>query len=41
MGPSGGLMKGADGELYGVAEEGGDLEDCNGFGCGTVFRLKM
>jgi len=41
MGPSGDLMKGADGALYGTASEGGDLEDCTGgAGCGTVFRLE-
>jgi uncharacterized repeat protein (TIGR03803 family) len=38
IGPSAGLMKGADGELYGTASAGGILTDCGG-GCGTVFRL--
>jgi uncharacterized repeat protein (TIGR03803 family) len=38
--PWGGLLKGGDGELYGTAPQGGSLDDCNGFGCGTVFRLE-
>jgi uncharacterized repeat protein (TIGR03803 family) len=39
--PSAGLLKGAGGELYGTASEGGALTDCSGgFGCGTVFSLK-
>ena len=38
--PYGGLLKGKGGELYGVASSGGSLDDCNGFGCGTVFGLQ-
>ena len=37
--PETGLLKGADGEIYGTASIGG-VQDCNGgAGCGTVFRL--
>jgi uncharacterized repeat protein (TIGR03803 family) len=38
--PHAALIKGEDGELYGTASDGGSEADCNGFGCGTVFRLK-
>jgi uncharacterized repeat protein (TIGR03803 family) len=39
-GPEAGLMKGEDGELYGTASYGGSKVDCNGYGCGTVLKLK-
>ncbi len=41
--PSGGLIGGAEGALYGVAELGGDYTSspiCAGSGCGVVFELK-
>lgn len=37
--PWAGLTIDAGGNLYGVAEGGGDLHFCRGFGCGTVFKL--
>jgi uncharacterized repeat protein (TIGR03803 family) len=37
--PVGALVQAADGQLYGVASEGGDLTTCGGVGCGTVFRV--
>ncbi len=40
--PSAGLIEGADGALYGVAENGGDYpSSCAGFGCGVVFKLEL
>ncbi len=37
--PTAGLIQGADGYLYGVAQDGG-LRGCNGaLGCGTMFRI--
>jgi uncharacterized repeat protein (TIGR03803 family) len=36
--PSGALVEGRDGSIYGVAQQGGQLQRCSG-GCGTVFRL--
>ena len=37
--PTAGLIEGADGYLYGVAQDGGIL-GCNGaLGCGTLFRI--
>jgi hypothetical protein len=35
-----GLLKGAGGYLYGTAIAGGDLNGCNGLGCGTIFKVK-
>jgi hypothetical protein len=37
--PIDGLAFYADGNLYGTAEEGGDLSLCTGLGCVWVFRL--
>jgi uncharacterized repeat protein (TIGR03803 family) len=37
--PIDGLAFYADGNIYGTAEEGGDLSLCTGLGCGVVFRL--
>ena len=34
-------MQGTDGTLYGTTPYGGNLSDCNGLGCGTVFSLSM
>lgn len=37
--PTAGLIQGKDGNLYGVAQDGG-VERCNGaLGCGTAFRI--
>jgi uncharacterized protein len=45
-GPSSGLLRGADGTLYGVTRSGGSGSNCSGVniyfspsGCGTVFQL--
>jgi uncharacterized repeat protein (TIGR03803 family) len=35
----GGLIRDADGTLYGMTELGGDTSCDNGLGCGTVFKL--
>jgi uncharacterized repeat protein (TIGR03803 family) len=37
--PFGGLLRGSDGNLYGVAESGGDTNCFPPSGCGVVFRL--
>jgi uncharacterized repeat protein (TIGR03803 family) len=37
--PNGGLVFDAKGNVYGTAQEGGNLADCNRFGCGVVFKL--
>lgn len=37
--PSGALIFGADGNLYGTASYGGDLNCAQGIGCGVVFEL--
>jgi len=37
--PIDGLAFYADGNIYGTAEEGGDLSLCTGLGCGVVSRL--
>jgi uncharacterized repeat protein (TIGR03803 family) len=34
-----GLIFDQAGNLYGTTVEGGDLNDCYGYGCGTVFQL--
>jgi len=38
-GPSGGLTLDAAGNLYGVTDNGGVLQDCGGTGCGVVFKV--
>jgi uncharacterized repeat protein (TIGR03803 family) len=40
LSPSGGLVQGADGNLYGTTFEGGigDAQYCSG-GCGTIFKI--
>ena len=37
--PSGGVVVGKTGILYGTASQGGLLSDCSGVGCGVVFEL--
>jgi uncharacterized repeat protein (TIGR03803 family) len=37
--PRSGLTFDSAGNLYGTAEQGGNLADCGGFGCGVVFKL--
>jgi uncharacterized repeat protein (TIGR03803 family) len=37
--PSGGLVLDGAGNLYGTTESGGDLANCGGYGCGTIFKL--
>ncbi len=37
--PSAGLIHDNAGRMYGTAQGGGTLSDCNGLGCGTVFRF--
>jgi uncharacterized repeat protein (TIGR03803 family) len=35
----GGLLLDAEGNLYGTAQEGGNVADCEGYGCGTVYKI--
>jgi uncharacterized repeat protein (TIGR03803 family) len=37
--PNGGLIFDSAGNLYGTTQAGGNTADCNGHGCGTVFKL--
>ncbi len=37
--PLGGLVFDSEGNLYGTTFTGGNLSQCDGYGCGTVFRL--
>lgn len=40
--PTAGLIQGKDGNLYGVARNGGGLGRCNAaLGCGTLFRISL
>jgi hypothetical protein len=38
-GPNQALVFDTAGSLYGVANSGGDLAQCSGYGCGTIFKL--
>ena len=37
--PSGGLVFDASGNLYGTTGSGGSLTQCQGYGCGVIFKL--
>lgn len=37
--PSGNLASDANGDLFGATGAGGNMSDCGGFGCGTVFEV--
>ncbi len=37
--PQGALVQGADGNSYGTTTNGGNLSECGGGGCGTVFKI--
>ena len=37
--PLGNLARDTGGNLFGVTQLGGNLSNCGGFGCGTVFKL--
>jgi uncharacterized repeat protein (TIGR03803 family) len=37
--PSAGLVMDASGNLYGTTYDGGNNDECGGYGCGTVFEL--
>ncbi len=37
--PRAGLVRDASGNLYGTTYEGGNNDQCNGYGCGSVFEL--
>jgi uncharacterized repeat protein (TIGR03803 family) len=38
-GPAGDVIEDNSSNLYGFTFEGGDLNACNGYGCGTVFKV--
>jgi uncharacterized repeat protein (TIGR03803 family) len=38
-GGPGSVIFDASGALYGTTQSGGNLSDCSGYGCGTVFKL--
>src|ERR1019366_3915567 len=37
--PFAGLVQGTDGNFYGTTSQGGDLNNCDHSGCGTVFKI--
>jgi uncharacterized repeat protein (TIGR03803 family) len=37
--PTGGLYRDASGNLYGITDTAGNRNDCNNYGCGTVYKL--
>jgi uncharacterized repeat protein (TIGR03803 family) len=39
IGPEGGVILDAAGNLYGTTNMGGNLETCSDYGCGTIFEL--
>ena len=38
-GPDGGVIMDSAGNLYGTAYFGGNLNDCQGEGCGVIFKI--
>lgn len=38
-GPLAGVVMDSAGDLYGTTWQGGNLNDCNGYGCGVVYRV--
>jgi uncharacterized repeat protein (TIGR03803 family) len=38
-GPWGGVTLDANGNLFGASASGGNLKECNGYGCGLIFTL--
>lgn len=40
-GPLGGVTLDDQGDLFGASASGGDLNECDGYGCGVVFELRM
>jgi hypothetical protein len=39
FGPAAGVIRDSSGNIYGTASLGGDLKDCQGEGCGVVFKI--
>ena len=37
--PNSGVYRDAAGNLYGITNTAGNRSDCNGYGCGTIYRL--
>ena len=37
--PQGGLYRDSSGNLYGITNTAGNRNDCNNYGCGTVYKL--
>jgi uncharacterized repeat protein (TIGR03803 family) len=37
--PQSGVLVNADGDIYGTAEHGGNVPNCDGAGCGLVFKI--
>ncbi|MGA8873967.1 MAG: choice-of-anchor tandem repeat GloVer-containing protein, partial [Candidatus Korobacteraceae bacterium] len=37
--PQGGLYRDSSGNLYGITNTAGNRNDCNDYGCGTVYKL--
>lgn len=40
-GPSGGVIRDSSGDLYGAASSGGNLSDCQGEGCGVIYKISQ
>ena len=39
FGPGGAVVFDGDGNLYGTTPDGGNLQECNGLGCGVVYQI--
>ncbi len=37
--PNAGVYRDASGNLYGISNTAGNKSDCNGYGCGTIYKL--